>query len=593
MILTPEIEATVAHKYALDVLSGEIVTGEKIKLQVKRYFNWIENAEQDGYYIDHKAGIRAVNFYPTCLNHTKGALKGQPFELAPFQQFTIYNLFAWKNINTGFRRINTVMDKRAKKNGKTAEMAGLGLLGMSFDNEASAEIYVGATKEEQAKLCWEQAGDFISHPAYGSEVLTKIGFRKLQSKILFTPLKGMMRALGGDSKTQDGINAHISIIDEYHAHKDDSVKENLESSSVQRTQPITYHITTAGSNTSSVCKRYENTCIEILNGIKKDDHLWIMIHDLDDGDDWNDKSIWVKANPLLGQGLSISGIEKEYIKAVNQPSKVNNFKTKHLNMWVDGESVWITNKHWLACSAKPKLENFIKYGCAGGLDLSTNIDLTAMAFVSNPDSEGYVDLIVLSFCPLDRIDFRSKTDRVPYRYWSTLNYDDYVDFSNTRYNSLVGNGSDKKLKILTATPGNVVDYETLEDYGIRYYNLLKAKWVDYDRKFSDMIVNNFENRGMKMHPFSQVMSNYSFPTKEFERKVLSGKVRHGGNPLLTWSISGVTLKYDTNENCRPDKELSTKRIDPIVASIMAFSGVLSQENENLSKYEKDGADVYF
>ena len=48
-----------------------------------------------------------------------------------------------------------------------------------------------------------------------------------------------MKPLGGDSKTQDGINSHKTIIDEYHAHKDDSVKENLESSSASRKQPIT------------------------------------------------------------------------------------------------------------------------------------------------------------------------------------------------------------------------------------------------------------------------------------------------------------------------------------------------------------------
>jgi phage terminase large subunit-like protein len=50
-----------------------------------------------------------------------------------------------------------------------------------------------------------------------------------------------MRALGGDSKTQDGINCHVGIIDEYHAHKDDTVKENLESSTVQRTQANLSH----------------------------------------------------------------------------------------------------------------------------------------------------------------------------------------------------------------------------------------------------------------------------------------------------------------------------------------------------------------
>jgi hypothetical protein len=45
------------------------------------------------------------------------------------------------------------------------------------------------------------------------------------------------------------------IIDEYHAHKDDTVKENLESSTVQRTQALIYHITTAGANVQSACKR--------------------------------------------------------------------------------------------------------------------------------------------------------------------------------------------------------------------------------------------------------------------------------------------------------------------------------------------------
>jgi phage terminase large subunit-like protein len=84
-----------------------------------------------------------------------------------------------------------------------------------------------------------------------------IGFKKTNSK---------MRALGGDSKTQDGINCHVGIIDEYHAHKDDTVKENLESSTVQRTQALIYHITTAGANVQSACKRYEESVIEVLEG---------------------------------------------------------------------------------------------------------------------------------------------------------------------------------------------------------------------------------------------------------------------------------------------------------------------------------------
>lgn len=593
MQLSKEIQATVAHQYAVNVRSGKVVAGKSIKLQVERYFSWIETADDDGYYIDHKAGEAAVNFFPKLINHTKGKLAGKPFHLAPFQQFTIYNIFAWKSKETGYRRITAVYDKRAKKNGKTAEMAGLALYAMSFDDEASAEIYVGATKEDQAKLCWEQAAAFINHPAFKNPALEAIGFRTLQSRILFTQLGGMMRALGGDSKTQDGINAHVAIIDEYHAHKDDSVKENLESSMVQRTQPLLYHITTAGSNKYGVCKSYEDTCKEILQGIKKDDSLWIMIHDLDEGDDWEDETNWQKANPLLHNGLSIDGIRREYIKAKNQPSKLPNFKTKSLNMWVDSDVVWISDDIWMQNKDKVRLANFVKYGCSAGLDLSSNIDLSAYAFMSNPDPDGFRDLLVLAFCPAETIDQRSKDEGVPYRFWANQKYSDFVDFTGSEFDTLPGIDQ-KDLKIITATEGNVVDHDTIADMGLTYVQMLTPKWTDYDRKFSDYLVNIFVTRGIDMHPFAQLASYYSTPTKEFEKLVLSGKIRHGGNPLLRYSLSGATPVYDSNENVRLDKSRSTKRIDPLQASIMALAGTITIEEDDDGKYSKpmDESEIY-
>lgn len=594
MILTDEIKNSVPHQYATDVLSGKITTGKYVKLQVQRYFQWIENADTDDYYIDHNAGMAAVNFFPKCLNHTKGKLAGQPFHLAPFQQFTIYNIFAWKNKKTGYRRINSVYDKRAKKNGKTAEMAGLVLFAMALDGEASAEIYIGATKEEQAKLCWEQAAAYINHPAFKNPILEMIGFRTMQSRIIFEPLKGFARALGGDSKTQDGINAHVGIIDEYHAHRDDTVKENLESSMVQRAQPILYHITTAGSNKHGVCKAYEDTCKDILDGHKKDDTLWIMIHDLDDDDDWEDETVWQKANPLLGQGLSIESIRKEYTKAKNQPSKLPNFLTKHLNQWVDADVVWIQDSDWLKNKDKVKLANFLKYGCAGGLDLSSNVDLTAYAFISNPDLDGFRDLLVLVFCPKDTIDSRSKEEGVPYRTWSDTDYTDFVDLSGTEFEQLPG-VSGEPLKILTATDGNVIDHDVIADLGLNYAQMLKPMWTFYDRKFSDYLVNIFVSRGIDLHPFSQVTSHYSYPTKEFEKLILSGKLRHGGNPLLRYCLSGATPVIDSNENVRLDKSKSTKRIDPIIASIMAMAATITEDDDTKGKYSREinESELYF
>jgi phage terminase large subunit-like protein len=348
---TPEMLSSIPFQYASDVLSGKVLVGKRIKQAVERFYSWIQTAESDGYNLDHQSGMWAVNFFPKFLNHTTGTLQRTPLILAPFQQFTMYNVFGWLDA-TGKRRIRTVYDKRAKKNGKSAEMAGVGLFCMSLDMEMEAQIYVGATKEDQARICWKQAAQFIQSPA-ANPLLKKLGFDVQQRHIHFRPTASVMMPLGGDSKTQDGINSQLAIIDEYHAHPTDAVKENLESSSVQRLQPLTWHITTAGTNIASVCKNYEDSVIEVLEGRKKDDRLWIMIHDIDEGDDWQDETIWFKANPLLNQGLDIENIRVEFTKAINQPSKIPNFKTKHLNMWVDAPTIWIPNEIW-------QRNNFIK-----------------------------------------------------------------------------------------------------------------------------------------------------------------------------------------------------------------------------------------
>jgi phage terminase large subunit-like protein len=587
---TKEMLQSQPFRYAQDVLDGKIVTGRKIKLAVERFFTWIENAEKQGYTLDHDSGMRAVNFFPMLLNHTKGKMAGQNFKLAPFQAFTIYNVFGWKD-QEGSRRINTVYDKRAKKNGKSAEMAGVALYGMSFDQEAEAEIYIGATKEDQAKICWNQARSFVDGP-HANPTLRNLGFRCKQKEIWCDITNSVLRPLGGDSKTQDGINSHIAIIDEYHAHRDDSVKENLESSSVQRRQPITWHITTAGADKSGVCKLYEDVCIDVLLGIKEDDNLWIMMHDLDDGDDWEDETTWQKANPLLGQGLSIDNLRKEYQKAVNQPSKAPNFKTKHLNMWVDAMQTWIADETWMQNKDKVRLANFIKYGCAGGMDLSTTTDLTSIAFVSNPDDKGIRDVFVLNFCPSDTIDKRSKEDRVPYRFWKDKNYKTHLDFTDFD-GELYSEDPSGKLKLLIATEGNVVDYEVMERYTRAYHFLFLSKWLEYDRYNSSQIVTRLTETGVEMHPFAQTINHFSFPTKEFERLAHSGKIRHGGNPILQWCLTGAGVIQTTNEDIRISKKHSTKRIDPIIASIMALAGTLTQKEEKeKSKYADPDAEVY-
>lgn len=574
MILTENQLISEPFQYASDVRSGKIIVGKRIKQAVDRFYSWIDTADQDGYEINHNKGMQAVNFFPTFLNHTKGKMAGNPFILAPFQQFTIYNIFGWIKKNNGFRRINTVYDKRAKKNGKTAEMAGLALFAMSFDLEMEAEIYVGATKEEQARLCWEQAKMFIESPV-ANPALRQMGFYAMQRIIGFKKTNAKMRALGGDSKTQDGINCHVGIIDEYHAHKDDTVKENLESSTVQRTQALIYHITTAGSNVQSACKRYEDAVIEVLEGRNKDNNLWIMIHDIDQDDlktdeSWENKELWVKANPLLGQGLDIEAIEKEYVKAINQPSKIRNFKTKNLNMWVDQQFDWIQTETWTKNKVDIiPMDKFAKYGSYAGLDLSKTRDLTAFVALSEPDENEDRFVKCWFFMPKETIVVRSKEDRIPYQYWADQGY-------------------------IIATPGNVVDYNIVEDTIRKEWQQLNVIRMGFDQYNATQITQNLYEDGYIVSEFSQAIGTISTPTKEFERLTLKGNIKHDGNPVLSWMLASCDIYTDANLNIKVHKGRSSvngHRVDGIIALIIALGESMSTPEEtNESYYNRDEAE---
>lgn len=601
MPIPTKIQNSPAFQYAQGVLAGAIVTGKRIRQAVERFYRWIdecegflvptdtggydffrnEGAAGNGFYLDHEAGMHIIWFASACINHTTGKLQGRPFELALFQAFTMYNVFAWKkmagnvpNRKNDVRRIKTVYDKRAKKNGKSAEMAMLALYMMSFDEESEAQVYVGATKEDQARICWKQAKSFIdSHQA--NPVLKKMGFYTQQRIIGFHRTGSTMMPLGGDSKTQDGINAHLAIIDEYHAHKDDSVKENLESSMVMRAQPIIWHITTAGTNVQSACKRYEDSVIEILEGRVEVDHILIMIHDMDEGDDWENEVNWYKANPLLGQGMDIESLRKRYAEAKLQPSKIPEFKTKSLNMWVDAPTVWIPSEIWAnnkrSLTRDEVIAKFRKYGGYLGVDMSINTDLTAVVAVSEPDDEGNRFVIPYIFCPLDTIDKRSREDKVPYRYWAD-------------------NGH------MIATPGNQVDFDIVEDTILHVYRLLNITRVEADRYQFEQMAQNLINQGVNVSYMSQSIVALSAPTKAFERLVYNGNLLHDGNPVLAWNLAGCLIVADANENIKVHKGKSNangRRIDGIPALINALAGSLSPPEEtNESVYNNPNNEIF-
>ena len=83
------------------------------------------------------------------------------------------------------------------------------------------------------------------------------------------------------------------------------------------------------------------------------------------------------------------------------------------------------------------------------------------------------------------------------------------------------------------------------------------------------------------------MSAMSAPSKELEKVVRDRKLRHGGNPVLRWMASNVTLMYGSNEQIKPDRARSGDKIDGIVALVMALDGWMREPQEIEQDYRVD------
>jgi len=360
-----------------------------------------------------------------------------------------------------------------------------------------------------------------------------------------------MKALSSDSSTQDGLNPHGVVVDEYHAWKSDELFNVLDSAMGARTDPFMEIITTAGFNRTSPCYRYRNVAIKVLEGTLVQDDMFPTIFTLDDNDDWENPDVWRKANPNLGVSLRMEYMEDRYKAAKNNPSKLYEFKTKNLNLWVDSAEVWIPDTEWMACDFGE--EDLTALDCFGGLDLSSTRDLSAFALCfQKPD--GTDAYLWYFWMPEDNIRERVTNDRVPYDLWIQQGY-------------------------IRTTPGNVTDYDFIQADILELYAKFKIKSIAFDRWNSSQLVINMMSEGVDMVPFGQGFGSMGAPTKEFERMTFTKKINHMGNPVMRWMISNVAIQRDPAGNIKIDKAKASEKVDGAVAAVMAKGQQMTPSNK--------------
>lgn len=544
-----------AELYAEQVRSGEILVCEYVRLAVERYYADLDRALDMGRYFDKKAAMRAIHFIEK-LKHTKGEWAGQRFRLEPWQQFVLWNIFGWKNAD-GTRRFRYAYIEIARKNGKTALSAGIGLYMLFADGESRPEVYSAATVKDQAKICFSDAVEIVKATDL------KNYLTPYRNSIVYELKGGTMKPpLSSDYGTHDGLNPSCGIIDEFHAHKDSGMFDVIKSAFGARRQPLMFIITTAGFDKSGVCYAYRENVIKVLRGVNEDDSLFGIIYTLDDKSEWDDPKMWIKANPNLGVSLSADYLADQVKDAKNRPEAVRNVMTKNVDLWVDAERTWILDDVWQKCIGTTDPADLKSCACWGGLDLSNVSDITAYVLLFHENDR--FQLLPHFWIPEEKMLEKVRKENINYDKWVAEGY-------------------------VTVTPGNVIDYDFVKADILRIVADYDLRTSAYDRWNASQTIIDLQNEGMECNPFGQGYGSTSAPTKEFEKLVLTGKIEHFGNPVLRWMLASTLVKTDPAGNIKPDKEKSTQKIDGIVAAIMALGEwMTAQADDESNPYENRG-----
>jgi len=506
--------------------------------------------EPDLYYYDQQAADRIVNYFSRYMTHVKGALRGQPFDLLPWEENLVRRLFGWKKKADGLRRYRMAYVEVTAGSGKTTLAAGIGLYLTGSDGEGGPEVYCAACNREQAARVHDIACAMVDNRR-----ALKKRFRVFKRGLIECPANmGIFRVLSADVKSKHGADAHGIIFDELHAQPNDEMWNTLLSRVRSRKQPLVSAITTAGFDKESICWKQHEYALKVADpdDPTSDDTFLGVIIGAGEEEDWKDRRVWARVNPSYPHTPTETFLETEFKRAVAMPSYENTFRRFYLNQWTEQEFRWMPMDEWNACAGSIDFKKLRARPCWGGLDLSESKDLTAFSLIWPPEGKDRLFSCTSYFwVPEDRIEKRSKQDRVPYDRWVREGW-------------------------LRVCPGRTIDYmQVIQEIGLLADEFSLCS-IAYDRWGTKLVVQLLAEEGLNMVSWGQGFASQNGPMRELERLVLDRRIAHGGHPILSWNIRNLVCRQDPAGNIKPDKSKSTERIDGAVALINAIGAMNSE-----------------
>ncbi len=574
--MRPRNYIALARQYEDQVLDGTIPACKWVRLACERNRRDRTRARTKTfpYYFDRKQATKICRM-AELLPHVKGPKAkiigrdeaNRPIwaniALEPHQCWFLTTLFGWRRVDDGLRRFRVALYLVPRKNAKSTLAAIIVLYMLTADGESGAECYSAATTREQAKVIAEIAWEMANRsPQFREYFGVKLGAKT--SRTLSVPATaGKFAPLSADARTLDALNISFAAVDELQAHRTRDVWDVVDTATGARPQPLILATTTAGVDIGGICYEKLTYLQGVLDGVFEDEQFFGINYTIDEGDDWRDPEVLRKANPNYSISVDPGDLARKVREAQRSPAGVNNFLTKHCNVWVRAESTWMPMDEWRACGQEQRrtLEELRDTLCWIGIDLAETRDIMAKVklFRLAPDDyiffgEYYLPEQTIAQSPIAQVA------------------------------GWVRDGH------LIETPGNIADFGRLEDDILADCDDFNVQEICFDRALAAAVMQSLQRKLGDQPPVIVIKQSVEVmdpAMKAVERLVLGRQLRHDANPAMTWMVSNVVVERNYKDEIYPRKaggKDSNNKIDGAIALFNAMARAYEPTTDGTSAY---------
>lgn len=548
------------------VLRGETRVCENISLQMNRIDDDISNPD---YFYDPNAIDGYVRFCEAELTLTDGT----DLTLLPTFKMWAEDLLSWyyyseeDTIDPATGRRITVRKKRrlrnkqyliiARGNSKSLYETTIQAYGLLTDTKTTQQITTAPTmaQAEEVMMPFSTAIAKSRGPLFS--VLTD-GSNKSRSQ--YTQAKLASTKKGIENKITNsyveirpmridklqGSRAKYCTVDEWLSG---DVKEDvigaLEQSAAKGgvDDYIILAVSSEGTVRDSVGDSIKMELLKILRGEYEDPHTSIWYYRLDDLNEVNDPSAWIKASPNIGVTVSYDAYMRDVKRAEANPATRNDILAKRFGIPVEGYTYFFTYDE----IQKHAYQNYDKLPCSMGMDASQGDDFWAFTWVF----------------PLGGERFGIKTRS----YVSESKYRKLPSATRYKYDELQQEGT------LVIMPGSLLDwvavYEDVRDY------IHEHDWAVLSFGFDPYNAGAFvdrwcmENGEYGVETVRQGVKTESVPLGEI-KALAEARMLIFDEELMKFAMGNSVALQDNNGNYKLDKRRSDEKIDNVAALMDAW-----------------------